>query len=74
VDQIQLLLLLAVAVLVALALLGLMRTRPKPTVMPGDDASPFAVSTEGEKVCPKCGMGNLWTDRACISCRAPLRG
>jgi hypothetical protein len=74
VDQIQLLLLLAVVVLVALAVLGLMRSRPMPPVTPGDDASTYAVSTEGEKLCPKCGMGNLWTDRACISCRAPLRG
>ena len=39
---------------------------------PGE--SQFAVSTEGEKRCPKCGMGNLWTDRTCISCDAPLPG
>jgi hypothetical protein len=36
--------------------------------------SPFAASTEGEKRCPKCGMGNLWTDRNCISCNARLPG
>jgi uncharacterized protein (DUF983 family) len=36
--------------------------------------SPFAVSTEGEKRCPNCGMGNLWTDRNCISCNAKLPG
>ena len=36
--------------------------------------SEFAVSTEGEKRCPKCGMGNMWTDRTCISCGADLRG
>ena len=35
--------------------------------------SPFAVSTEGEKRCPKCGMGNLWTDDRCVSCGAHLR-
>jgi hypothetical protein len=35
---------------------------------------PFAVSTEGEKICPKCRMGNLWTDRTCVACGAPLRG
>jgi hypothetical protein len=29
--------------------------------------SPFAVSTEGETRCAKCGMGNLWTER-CIGC------
>jgi hypothetical protein len=34
--------------------------------------SPFAGSTEGSKRCPSCGMGNLWTDRECISCGAEL--
>ena len=34
-----------------------------PTTPDGSD-SPFAVSTEGMKICPKCGMGNLWTERA----------
>ena len=36
--------------------------------------SPFAASTEGEKRCPKCGMGNLWTDAFCVSCHAKLPG
>jgi hypothetical protein len=36
--------------------------------------SPFAASTEGEKRCPKCGMGSLWTDDRCISCGAKLPG
>lgn len=36
--------------------------------------SPYATSTEGEKRCPNCGMGNLWTDRNCISCKARLPG
>ena len=36
--------------------------------------SPYGTSTEGEKRCPKCGMGNLWTDRNCISCEARLPG
>lgn len=38
------------------------------------EESPFASSTEGEKRCPRCGMGNMWTDRTCISCGASLRG
>lgn len=38
------------------------------------DESPFAASTEGEKRCPQCGMGNLWTDATCVSCGAPLPG
>ena len=36
--------------------------------------SEYAVSTEGEKRCPKCGMGTMWTDRTCIACGADLRG
>lgn len=36
--------------------------------------SPFATSTEGEKRCPSCGMGNMWTDATCISCGADLPG
>ena len=36
--------------------------------------SPYAVSTEGEKRCPKCGMGNLVSDARCISCGADLPG
>jgi hypothetical protein len=34
--------------------------------------SPFAASTEGETRCPKCGMGNMWTDARCITCGASL--
>jgi len=36
--------------------------------------SPFAASTEGVKLCPKCGMGNMWTDATCGACRAKLPG
>jgi len=36
--------------------------------------SPFAVSTEGEKRCPSCGMGNQVVDRTCVSCGADLPG
>ena len=34
----------------------------------------YAASTEGEKRCPKCSMGNMWTDRNCINCGARLPG
>ncbi len=34
--------------------------------------SRFAVSTEGMKRCPSCGMGNLVTDATCSSCRRKL--
>lgn len=36
--------------------------------------SPFAVSTEGMKRCPHCGVGNLVTDRDCSSCGRRLPG
>ena len=36
--------------------------------------SPYAVSTEGEKRCPNCGMGNLVSDGRCVSCGADLPG
>lgn len=36
--------------------------------------SPFAASTEGEKRCPKCGMGNMWNERQCSACGADLGG
>ncbi|MHB8892488.1 MAG: hypothetical protein ACYC65_10645 [Candidatus Limnocylindrales bacterium] len=68
------LLVLAIAVIAALAALGAIRVRPRRSTTPDGTDSPFGVSTEGMKVCPKCGMGNLWTDRTCMSCQAPLRG
>jgi hypothetical protein len=74
VDQTTYLLLLALAVIVALAAVGVMRAHPTTPTTPDGSDSTLGVSTEGEKVCPKCGMGNLWTDRSCIACRTPLRG
>lgn len=68
------LLILAVALVVAVCALCAMLVRPRRPVTPDGSDSTFGVSTEGMKICPKCGMGNLWTDTACISCRAPLKG
>ena len=39
----------------------------------GPHESPYAVSTEGMKRCPRCGFGNLVTDSTCGSCGAPAR-
>lgn len=65
---------LAVAVIVAVVAVDSIRhRRRRPATLEGDD-SELAVSTEGMKVCPNCGMGNLWTDRTCMSCKAPLKG
>ncbi|HKG57845.1 MAG TPA: hypothetical protein VKA85_11405 [Candidatus Limnocylindrales bacterium] len=30
------------------------------------------VAMEGQRACPRCGMGNSWTQRECISCGASL--
>jgi hypothetical protein len=70
-DQPVLLALMAAGVIgLCAAVLALTRERTARAQLPVD--SPFAASTEGEKVCPKCGMGNLWTDASCISCGGRL--
>jgi len=73
-EQIYLLL-LALLVFVALAAAMIIRERMRREA-PGatEPESPFAVSTEGMKTCPKCGMGNLWTDRTCMACGQALKG
>lgn len=66
---------LAVLFLVAVVLLGALlyqlgrRRQVERTARDNE----FAVSTEGQKRCPSCGMGNMWTDATCISCGAALR-
>ena len=72
-DQYTLLLLVGVAAVGLAAVLLILRREQHER----DDATRedrFGVSTEGEKVCPKCGMGNLWTERRCISCGSGLKG
>ena len=72
-DQAQQLLALTVAAALGiLATIGILRKQRKALEPPRE--SPFAASTEGETRCPKCGMGNLWTDDRCISCGAKLPG
>jgi hypothetical protein len=66
------LLVLAVALAISAILLGRNRRRALAATSP-DVESPFAVSTEGMKVCPNCGMGNLWTERRCSACGLGLR-
>jgi hypothetical protein len=60
------------AVLGILATLAILRRQRRALEPPRE--SPFAASTEGETLCPQCGMGNLWTDDRCISCGARLPG
>jgi hypothetical protein len=74
VDQQTALLALSIAVLVGVIATLLILNRQRREREAASRESPFATSTEGEKRCPKCGMGNLWTDATCISCKAPLPG
>lgn len=67
-------LLLTAAVVVLVLAVALIRRRQRLERELATRENPFAVSTEGEKRCPNCGMGNLWTDRNCISCKARLPG
>jgi hypothetical protein len=55
--------------LAVLAIMGKTRERDAAAL-----ESPYGVSTEGSKLCPTCGMGNLWTDRTCVSCGTRLKG
>jgi len=68
------LLILAVAIVVVVVSVVLIRRRQRLDRRVRAGASPYAVSTEGEKRCPNCGMPNLWTDTTCISCKRPLPG
>jgi hypothetical protein len=69
----ELLLLIAAVGVLAIAIVTI-RRRQRIARHAATRESPFGTSTEGEKRCPSCGMGNLWTDRNCISCDARLPG
>lgn len=73
-DQVtQLLLLIAAAAVGIVATLFMLRRQRHEREAEGVE-SRFAVSTEGSKRCPSCGMPNQWTDRSCISCGKTLPG
>jgi hypothetical protein len=71
-DQTQLLVITVAAAAGVLATLRILRKQRQAPEGPRE--SPFAASTEGEKLCPKCRMGNLWTQDRCITCGAKLPG
>jgi hypothetical protein len=74
VDQSTQLLALVIALAVVIAAILLIMNRQRHDRADATRENPFGTSTEGEKRCPKCGMGNLWTDRNCITCGARLPG
>ena len=65
-------------VLVLIAAIGMLSTlfivRRERIASMGPAESPFAVSTEGEKRCLKCGLGNLVTSATCAGCGTRLPG
>ena len=66
--------LVAAATLGILATLVILRRERREAEAAAPHENRFAASTEGEKRCPHCGMGNLWTDARCVSCGKPLPG
>jgi hypothetical protein len=68
------LLILVIAIAILALSVVLIRRRQRMDREERDGENPYAVSTEGEKRCPNCGMPNLWTDKTCISCKRPLPG
>jgi hypothetical protein len=73
VDQTtQLIAMTVIAAAGVVATLAILRGRDRAMETPREP--PFAASSEGEMLCPKCGMGNLWTDSNCIVCGARLPG
>ncbi|HEY3522427.1 MAG TPA: hypothetical protein VGK63_01885 [Candidatus Limnocylindrales bacterium] len=74
-ESLLLAMIVAAAVGLAATVFILQRDRHAAAVAGGGvTESPFAVSTEGEKRCPSCGMGNLVTDATCVTCGARLPG
>lgn len=65
---------LVLAVTVIMGALARIITKPRTAAHEGPGESSIAASTEGMKICPKCGMGNLWTERRCSACGNGLRG
>ena len=65
---------LVLAATVVMAALARMITRPRARAHDGPSDSRMAISTEGMKVCPRCRMGNMWSERTCSACGSRLRG
>ena len=75
-DDVTLYALGGAAALGLLAALSILRNdqRAEAATAAGPVETQFAVSTEGMKRCPSCGMGNLVTDATCSACGRRLPG
>ena len=69
----QLIALLVAAAVGMLAVIAIVR-RQRHDVEDSTRESPFAVSSEGMKLCPNCGAPNLVTDANCSNCGKRLPG
>lgn len=58
--------------LVAVAIIALRQRQEEALAARSARESPFAASTEGSRVCPRCAGDNLWTEGRCIHCGAAL--
>jgi hypothetical protein len=72
--EMQVFLLLTAALVALFAALFVMLKEHREAAAAAVAALDLGVSTEGQKLCPHCGMGNLWMDRNCISCGKRLPG
>jgi|1185.fasta_scaffold1985869_2 hypothetical protein len=68
------LVILVIALAVFVVSVLLIRRRQRVDQADKDRENPYAVSTEGEKRCPSCGMFNQWTTQTCVSCGRHLPG
>ena len=65
--------LIAIAVVGIVLALGILRGDRR-AVEDASRESPFAVSSEGMKLCPSCGFGNLVGESTCASCGKAVPG
>ena len=61
-----------VAAVIGVAAVAFILARHDREVRATSTDSPMAASSEGETICPSCGMGNLVGDANCAACGARL--
>jgi hypothetical protein len=66
-QMVLLVLLVTAATGGVLALVAITRGSPAPNHASANETT-YAVSTEGMKRCPSCGVGNLVTEQRCSAC------
>jgi hypothetical protein len=69
----------AILLLIGVAAVGIVLTltilrRDRKAVEAASRESTFAIGSEGMKLCPSCGFGNLVTNNTCASCGKRVPG